>query len=784
MDETRFASAPRSFGVSSSGIPTEFTSALPLLRSARAVGAALPGARGRCKARRVLAASAAAVLLAVAVCLVPKGALALESASDDAPASMAFAASSAPAAPAHAASAACPATPLPAIVLGQAQLVASADLPAADARFAGYVQREFSSASSAAATGRLQVQKTLRGDRLEGQEAVVYARLADRIRQVAAGRESSTQVAIPLADLGVKDGYTASDLGLESIYADPANPVAVSEEARAAVNAQFQVALLRVLNAVLSDFPYDLYWYDKTVGIAFQAPDISAVDNGEGGAIVFAKPHQATFKMCVAADYSPGNVAGGFVADTALTGAASAAVDVAQAIVDEHAAESDYDKLHAYLQAVAKRTDYDYDAVVSYETTGLYGDPWQVIHVFDDDSTTKVVCEGYAKAFQYLCDLSEFSDATIACNSVSGDMVGGTGAGPHMWNVVAIGQKNYLVDVTNNDNFPDNPETAPPSTTPNDELFLAGAEGSVYDGYRVAWPDAASDAEHWISYYYEENMLHYFDEAELTLSATSYAQDVAGGGAGGDEPDPGPGGDEPDPEPTDAERAQQVAQLIDAIGKVAYDERSAVAIAAARAAYDALSPEQRALVDNAFALLNAEARYRSLESAANQGGSSGSGESGDSGNTGDSGGSTASDGSGANEPGGAGTGSGGNTHAGDGSRSGASSKPATTAIALNTAKVTKAAVVKALKRAGAKAADIKTITLGKKVKAIGRASFAQLKKAKTLVLKTKKLKKATTKGCLAKSAVKTVKVKVGAAKQNAAYAKKYKKLFAGCRISS
>lgn len=30
----------------------------------------------------------------------------------------------------------------------------------------------------------------------------------------------------------------------------------------------------------------------------------------------------------------------------------------------------------------------------------------ELIWVFDGDSSTNVVCEGYAKAFQYLCDLS------------------------------------------------------------------------------------------------------------------------------------------------------------------------------------------------------------------------------------------------------------------------------------------------------------------------------------------------------------------------------------------
>ena len=53
-----------------------------------------------------------------------------------------------------------------------------------------------------------------------------------------------------------------------------------------------------------------------------------------------------------------------------------------------------------------------------------YGDPWQLVYVFDGDPSTNVVCEGYAKAFQYLCDLTRF-DGDVTCRTVSGTMNGG-----------------------------------------------------------------------------------------------------------------------------------------------------------------------------------------------------------------------------------------------------------------------------------------------------------------------------------------------------------------------
>lgn len=432
-------------------------------------------------------------------------------------------------------------TDLPPIVFTNNDLEAASELADADELFAGYVDQVFD-ADAIAASGRqgVAVQKVTRGSLLEGQEKAVYDILAQRICAIAAGEESSSIVEIRLEELGVNHSYTAAELGLESIF-DAEKPGAVSEKARAALNGLFNVALLRVLNAMLSDFPYELYWYDKTAGIAFEPPSISAFDNGEGGALVFAQPLTVKFKMYVSPDYSSGGTLGAYVVDTQKTSAASRAAANAQAIVVDHAAESDYDKLHSYLEEVAKLTDYDYDVAENYNMTGVYGNPWQIISVFDGDPSTKVVCEGYAKAFQYLCDSSAFADASIACYNVSGDMYGGTGSGPHMWNIVAMNSKNYLVDITNNDNFPDDPNVV--THTPNDELFMAGAKGSVDEGYYIEWPNAVQgEGPHWISYYYDEETLRSFDEAELRLSSNSYLKDQGGAQHGGEtDDDPGSG---------------------------------------------------------------------------------------------------------------------------------------------------------------------------------------------------------------------------------------------------
>ena len=71
---------------------------------------------------------------------------------------------------------------------------------------------------------------------------------------------------------------------------------------------------------------------------------------------------------------------------------------------------------------------------------------------------------------------------------------------------------------------------------------------------------------------------------------------------------------------------------------------------------------------------------------------------------------------------------------------------------------------------------IRTVTIGKNVAKLAKGAFSKSKATK-LIVKTKKLKKASVKGSLKGSKIKTVKVKVGSKKANKKYKKKYKKIF-------
>lgn len=71
---------------------------------------------------------------------------------------------------------------------------------------------------------------------------------------------------------------------------------------------------------------------------------------------------------------------------------------------------------------------------------------------------------------------------------------------------------------------------------------------------------------------------------------------------------------------------------------------------------------------------------------------------------------------------------------------------------------------------------IRSVTIGKNVKKLMRKAFAKSKATK-MIVKTKKLKKATVKGSLKGSKIKKISVKIGSKRANKKQIKKYKKIF-------
>ena len=338
----------------------------------------------------------------------------------------------------------------------------------------------------------------------------VYDQLVPEIQKIAAGQGDSSIFELSFQPLT----FTKEELGIEGdiLVLNKENQYQFSQEANGAVTNAFSAELdvNMLLNRLLARHPYELYWFDKV----FEQDDVRAISVRP---ICSVDDQQTTVTvsdcqilMVVSQDYAVTAAATQqyylYSPDTAKTGAATAAAATAAQVVAENQGKGTYGKLVAYREYITKAVDYNFDAANT--ANYPYGDPWQLIYVFDENPDTNVVCEGYSKAFKYLCDLTwTGSDPEAACYLVTGTMDGGTGAGLHMWNIVSIGGANYLTDITNCDSG---------TIGAPDQLFLCGAKGGVNEGYAAATTGGA------VTYVYDQRTKDIYYQ-ELVLSATKYS---------------------------------------------------------------------------------------------------------------------------------------------------------------------------------------------------------------------------------------------------------------------
>lgn len=300
----------------------------------------------------------------------------------------------------------------------------------------------------------------------------VYDQLVPEVQKIAAGQGSSSAFSI-----GIQMTFTKEELGIEGdmLVRGDDGQYHFSEETGAAiekaVNEVMDMDML--LNQLLAHHPYELYWFDKSFSEGAIRVKYSYGTDGQQTVMV----GDFVIMMAVSQDYAVTDAATQqyylYSPDTAKTGAATAAAATAAQVVAKNQGKGTYGKLVAYREYITKAVDYNFD--VANTANYPYGDPWQLIYVFDENPDTNVVCEGYSKAFKYLCDLTwTGSDPEVACYLPTGTMNGGTGAGLHMWNIVSIGGANYLTDITNCDSG---------TIGAPDQLFLCGVRGGVDSGY-------------------------------------------------------------------------------------------------------------------------------------------------------------------------------------------------------------------------------------------------------------------------------------------------------------
>lgn len=297
--------------------------------------------------------------------------------------------------------------------------------------------------------------RATRRGKLTEQQKKIYDRLSPEIEKIAAGTKTSTIIEVDAASYGY-DSTPVQDYRT-------------------------------VVGALLKDYPFHFYWFGNSYGIS--------TSNYTDGT------WKNTLRFYVSAEFSATGASKTTKTDPEKTKAPSRAAEAAADIITSASNKSDYEKLLFYKNTICNLTDYNNAAADSISSENfVYGNPWQLVYVFDGDNDTKVVCEGYAKAFKFLCDLSTFNSERIQCHLADGQYSRGTTSGAHMWNVVRMNnQKNYLVDVTHCDS--------------GWARFLIGAtDGSYANGYFFGSAN----------YQYSDETKQSFKEFELTISNSNY----------------------------------------------------------------------------------------------------------------------------------------------------------------------------------------------------------------------------------------------------------------------
>ncbi|MBR2822333.1 MAG: hypothetical protein IKE24_01390 [Clostridia bacterium] len=337
------------------------------------------------------------------------------------------------------------------------------------------------------------------GLRLAEGDRKLYDALRGLISEVAAGERESTEFSVSYGDV-FQNTFTPEELEISAILGEDGK---MTEEAKEAALEAMKANRAQLhpgdaVRCLITDLAYELYWYDKSEGHGTKISYATRSYVSEAGGARITVKGEIIVRMSVSEDYAAVSLSeegeitrAAYQVDPLYGTSVQAAAENAAMILDASQDNSDEEKLEAYRDAICQLTDYNYAA----GNDVPYGDPWQLIWVFDGKPNTKVVCEGYAKAFQYLCDLG-----TAEATAIS---VQGRTSGAHMWNIVSIRGHQYLADLTNCDLGYD--------------LFMKGyTDGSVEAGYSVRHQYGV------MTYIYNDQLS--WSEADLTLYSMDYQE--------------------------------------------------------------------------------------------------------------------------------------------------------------------------------------------------------------------------------------------------------------------
>ncbi|MCR4650015.1 MAG: hypothetical protein K5776_13165 [Lachnospiraceae bacterium] len=209
------------------------------------------------------------------------------------------------------------------------------------------------------------------GNNLEGANRVFYNLIKRKITGIVYGGDTDVIVCISYSDLGLeKQYYTAAELGVDKIKNENQN---MTEEAEEAILHKYgfdSLDLESVMTAVKADCPLETFWMGLDVNF------------GYGYSIVFGDTVAIGIDqigVCLSINSSYRNSYGTF--DSQKMQRIQTAITNIDDILDTAKNKNDRDKMDYYRDKICQLTEYNHPA--AQWDKSMYGDPWQLIYVFD-----------------------------------------------------------------------------------------------------------------------------------------------------------------------------------------------------------------------------------------------------------------------------------------------------------------------------------------------------------------------------------------------------------------
>lgn len=307
---------------------------------------------------------------------------------------------------------------------------------------------------------------------LTGNTKKLYNEILKGMKKIANGQTNSTKIKLNLKQIGLSKKMTKKQLGVSSFTDKKGN---VTPTTQKKMFSHLGVNFLKAFDQIYLEDPFDTYWFDYYSGnYPFDASYKYSLYAKIQGNTIRLTSHSGymMLDLPVAKEYGSN-----YKISAKARARANNAINNIHRIVSENANVSDYNKLVNYRNEICDLVTYD-DQAMKAGQTNHHSDPWNLISVFDGDPKTNVVCEGYSKAFAYLCDLTKWQNPAIKAYTVTGYVELSTNTSSrvaHMWNLVHMPDKrNYLVDLTNSDDV---------AGTNNDLLFMVGVDQPSNNAY-------------------------------------------------------------------------------------------------------------------------------------------------------------------------------------------------------------------------------------------------------------------------------------------------------------